>query len=97
MKYSERKAMAELGKRVRDWLRSSPGPLSAACPKAVYELAVERFTEAVGVECEYGFMVDSLFSYGIQADQVGMQWYLRIPGKNRDHLQVKDTPTRIAG
>lgn len=96
MNYSEQKAMAELGKHVRDWLRSSPGPLSAACPKAVYELAVERFREATGCNCEYGFMVDSLFSYGIQADQVGAIWWLRIPGKNRDHLQVVDSPIRIA-
>lgn len=97
MKYSERKAMAELGKRVRDWLRSSPGPLSAHSPKAVYELAVERFKEAVGVECEYGQMVDHLFSVGIQADQVGANWWLRIPGVNRKHLQIVDTRTRISG
>ena len=97
MNDSERKAMAELGQRVRDWLRGLPGPMSGHSPKHVYELARQRFTDATGFECEYGFMVDSLFSYGIQADQVGATWWLRIPGKDRAHAQTRaDTPTRIA-
>ena len=97
MKYSERKALAEVGRKLRDWLRGNPGPISGPSPTKVYELAVERFKEATGVDCERGFMVDALFSYGIQADQVGDIWWLRIPGRNRDHLQIVDTPTRING
>lgn len=95
MKYSERKAMAEVGRKLQAWLRGNPGPLSGPSPKRVYELAVERFSEATGVDCEYGQMVDHLFSVGIQADQVGDTWWLRLPGKNRDHLQIVNTPTRI--
>ena len=97
MKYSKRKAMAEVGRKLQVWLRGNPGPLSGPSPKRVYELAVERFKEATGVDCEYGHMVDHLFAVGIQADQVGDNWWLRIPGKNKAHLQIVDTPTRISG
>ena len=86
MNYSERKAMAEVGRELRGWLKGNPGPLSAHSPKAVYELAVSRFKEATGVEIEYGHMVDTLFLYGITADQVGAIWWLRISGKNKTHV-----------
>lgn len=97
MKYSEQVAMAEVGRKLQSWLRGNPGPISGPSPKKVYELAVERFKEATGVDCEYGQMVDHLFGVGIQADQVGANWYLRISGRDRRHSQIVDTPTRISG
>ena len=95
--YSESKALAEVEKRLRAWRRGNPGPVSGPSPTKTYEKAIERFTADTGVEIEYGHFVDALFSYGIAADQVGDNWWLRIAGKNRDHLQVVDTPTRING
>ena len=96
MKYSEQVAMAEVGRKLQTWLRGNPGPISGRSPTHVYEVAVKRFSEATGVDCECGQMVDHLFSVGIQADQVGDNWWLRIPGKNRYHLQIVNTPNRIA-
>ena len=97
MTYSEEVEQAKVGRKLQAWLRGNPGPLSGPSPKKVYELAVERFKKATGVDCEYGQMVDHLFSVGIQADQVGATWWLRIPGVNRKHLQIVNTPTRISG
>ena len=85
--YSERKELAEVGKRLLAWLKTSPGPVSGPSPTKTYEKAIERFTADTGVEIEYGHFVDALFSYGIAADPVGALWWLRIPGADRSHLQ----------
>lgn len=89
MKYSEQVAKAKVGRKLQDWLRGNPGPISGPSPTKVYELAVERFKEATGVDCEYGHMVDHLFGVGIQADQVGGRFWLRISGPERDFVQRK--------
>ncbi len=98
MKYSEQVELAKVQKEVRAWLLTNPGPLSAHSVEAVYKLAVKRYGEATGRDCPYSVMVDYLFSVGIQADQVGALFYLRIPGKDRKWADKhRNTPTRIDG
>ena len=82
---------------IEAWLRSMPGPMSSDSPQNVLRKAHERYSQSCPEPVEYGEFVDHLWGRGVVPEQTGALFYLKLPGKNRDHLQIVNTPTRIDG
>ena len=83
---------------VEAFLRTNPGPMySEVSPQRVFQDAHALYAATCPEPVEYGEFVDHLFGRGLKVEQVGNRYWLKLPGRNKFHLQIVDTPTRISG
>ena len=82
---------------IEAFLRTNPGPMfSEVSPQQVFKDAHQLYVATCTDPVEYGEFVDSLWGRGLTVEQVGNRFWLKLPGRTREHRQVVDTPTRIA-
>ena len=82
---------------VEDFLRTNPGPMfSEVSPQRVFQDAHKMYAATCSEPVEYGEFVDHLFGRGLVVEQVGGRFWLKLPGVDKSHLQVVNTPNRIA-
>ena len=90
--------VAEAKGTVEAWLRQLPGPMfSEVSPQRVFQDAHKIYAATCSEPVGYGEFVDHLWGRGLVVEQVGGRYWLRLPGRNKSHLQIVNTPTRIAG
>lgn len=65
---------------VEAWLRQLPGPMSSDSPQNVLRKAHERYSQSCPEPVEYGAFVDHLWNRGIQPEQAGTHFWLKIAG-----------------
>ena len=83
---------------IEDWLRTMPGPMySEISPRRVCEHAHTLYAATCSEPVELSDFIDAIWSRGLVCESVGNRYWLKLPGKTKAHLQVKDTPTRISG
>ena len=83
---------------IEAFLRTNPGPMfSDVSPQQVFKDAHRLYAATCSEPVEYGEFVDHLWGRGLTVEVVGTRYWLKLPGKNRKHLQIVDTPTRISG
>lgn len=82
---------------IEAFLRTNPGPMfSDVSPQRVFQDAHKLYSETCAEPVEYGEFVDHLWGRGLTVESVGNRYWLKLPGRNKSHLQIVDTPTRIA-
>ena len=79
---------------IEAFLRTNPGSLySEVSPQDAFRIAHDMYLQTVsGEPVSLGDFIDSLWGRGLTVEQVGARWWLKLPGKNRDHLQAVDRP-----
>ena len=83
---------------IESWLRQLPGPMySDVSPSQLFKDAHQLYAATCSAPVELGEFTDHLWRRGLTLEVVGNRYWLKLPGKNRKHLQIVDSPTRIAG
>lgn len=83
---------------VESWLASMPGPIySEVSPQRVFQDAHKLYSESCAEPVELGAFIDQLWGRGLTVEAVGGRYWLKLPGRNKAHLQIVNTPTRISG
>ena len=83
---------------IESWLRTNPGPMySEVSPQQVFKDAHQLYCATCSDPEALGPFTDHLWARGLTLEVVGNRYWLRLPGKNKAHLQAVDTPTRING
>lgn len=83
---------------VESWLRSNPGPMfSEVSPQQVFKDAYALYAATCSEPVPLGDFIDALWGRGLTVESVGHRYWLKLPGRNKSHLQIVNTPTRIVG
>lgn len=83
---------------IESWLRTNPGPMySEVSPQQVFKDAHQLYVATCSEPVELGTFTDHLWARGLTLEVVGTRYWLKLPGRNKAHLQSVDSPTRIAG
>lgn len=83
---------------VESWLRSMPGPIfSEVSPQRVFQDAHKLYEATCTEPIQFGDFVDHLWGRGLTVEAVGGRYWLRLPGKNKAHLQTVNPRARISG
>ena len=66
---------------IESWLRTNPGPMySEVSPQRVFQDAHKLYCATCPEPVEYGAFVDHLWGRGIQPEQAGTHFWLKIAG-----------------
>ena len=83
---------------VEAFLRTNPGPLySDVSPQQVFKDAYALYVATCAEPVELGTFTDILWGRGLTLQVAGTRYWLKLPGVNKSHLQIVNTPTRING
>ena len=87
----------EAAGNVEAFLRTNPGPMSSTVgPQQVFKDAHKLYAATCSEPVDLGEFTDHLWARGLTLEVVGNRYWLKLPGKNKAHLQIVDSPTRIA-
>ena len=83
---------------IEAFLRTNPGPMySEVSPQRVFQDAHKLYAATCAEPVELGFFIDHLWGRGLTVEVVGNRYWLKLPGRNKSHLQIVNTPNRISG